>query len=440
MDIQKMFLEADAMEPECIRIRRDFHKYPEMAWTEFRTTAVIVKFLRERGIEIHVGQEIVNPEFAWSYPGKEEIERQKERAVREGADAKIIEEMGDYTGAMAVIDSGKPGPVFGFRFDIDCNEVAETDVPDHRPNREGFASTHPGWMHACGHDGHATMGMILASILQEHKDELKGKVKIIFQPSEEGDKGAQSVVESGVLKDVDAICGMHIVPTKDPYPALAGSWHGLYATTKFTAEFSGKSAHAGAAPEEGHSAILAAAAAIMMMQGFLQDGRGSGRLNVGVIHGGTAKNVVPESCMIGAETRGSDTDVEKRLYEAACRCIKTAAEAYGCEVEISVKGYCPTGDGTTGFAKKIVEWTSIVPDLKGRKEIQPNTGGTDDFAYMMRYIQEQGKPACYMNLFTKLSAGLHNGAYDMDESCLKAGVKSCLAVLDGYLAEDSAMH
>ena len=113
----------------------------------------------------------------------------------------------------------------------------------------------------------------------------------------------------------------------------------------------------------------------------------------------------------------------------------TAAEAYGCEAEIAVKGYCPTGDGTIDFAKKIVEWTSIVPDLKGRKEVQPNTGGTDDFAYMMRYIQEQGKPACYMNLFTKLSAGLHNSAYDMDECCLKAGVKSCLAVLNGYLAE-----
>ena len=73
------------------------------------------------------------------------------------------------------------------------------------------------------------------------------------------------------------------------YPAIAGSWHGLYATTKFTAKFTGKSAHAGAAPEERHSAVLAAAAAIMMMQGFLQDGRGSGRLNVGVIHGGTSQ-------------------------------------------------------------------------------------------------------------------------------------------------------
>lgn len=386
------------------------------------------------GIEVHYGTDIVNPEYVWSYPEPESIRFHQKRAVEQGADSELVRYMNGYTGAVAVIDSGKPGPVCGFRVDIDCVSVDETKDEEHRPNKEGFASVNPGCMHACGHDGHTTMGLFLAAILQKNRDQFHGKVKIIFQPGEEGDKGAQSLVEKGILEDVDVLFAMHIMHTDQEYPALAGTWQGLYATTKFDIEFLGQSAHAGIAPENGNNAILAAVNAVQMMNGFMQDGRGSSRLNIGTIHGGTGRNVVPDYCKIEAETRGSDTDVEKRLYDAVVRSAKNAADSFNCESKVTIKGYCPTGNGDPDLAEAVVRATEPVKELQWRKTVQDNTGGTDDFAYMMKYMQSRGRKACYMNLFTKLQGGLHSSHYDMDECCLKAGVKSYLAVF-AYLQQ-----
>lgn len=430
MNIMDILNQVDNHEEEFVKIRRDFHKYAETAWTEFRTTSKIVKFLQKRGIPVMYGPDVVNPRYTWSYPSPEVLEFHKQRAVSQGADPELIEQMKGYTGAMAVIDSGNPGPTYAFRFDIDCNDLDETKDEGHRPNKEGFASVNEHCMHACGHDGHATMGMILAAVLYENRALLKGKIKVIFQPGEEGDKGAQSVVENGVLSDVEAIFGMHIYGTQGEYPALAGTIQGLFATTKFDVNIIGKAAHAGAAPEAGNNAILAGVMAVSAMQTFMQDGRGCSRLNVGTIRGGTGRNVIPDNCFFSAETRGADTDVEKRLYSAAERCVKTAAEAYECSYDIKIMGYGPQGDGDEDMAQEIVEATGIVEDLKEWKTVHHNTGATDDFSYMMQCLQEKGKKACYMALFTRISGSLHNGHYDFDECCLKAGVKSCLAVVN----------
>lgn len=429
-NILDVLKQVDCYEEEFIRTRRDLHKYPEAAWTEFRTTSKIVEFLKKRGIPVVFGLDVVNPQYAWSYPEPEALAYHKQRAIEQGADRELVEQMKGYTGAMAMIDSGNPGPTYAFRFDIDCVEVDETQDEGHKPNREGFASVNKHCMHACGHDGHTTMGLILAAVLYDNRALFKGKIKIIFQPGEEGDKGAQSVVEKGVLSDVEAIFGMHIYGTQGAYPALAGTLKGLYATTKFDVNMKGKSAHAGASPEAGSNAIMASIMAISSMQAFMQDGRGSTRLNVGTIQGGAGRNVIPENCFFRAETRGSHTAVEKRLYAAAVRCVKAAAEAYECSYELKIMGYGPYGDGDEDMAQTIVEATGMVEDLKERKLIHNNTGATDDFTYMMNYMQDQGKKACYMALFTKIAAGLHNGQYDFDECCLKAGVKSCLAVLN----------
>lgn len=428
MNIMDVLKQVDSYEDEFVKIRRDFHKYAETAWTEFRTTSKIVEFLKQRGIPVMYGLDIVNTQYTWSYPEPDVLEYHKQRAIDQGADRELVEQMKGYTGAMAVIDSGKSGPTYAFRFDIDCNDIDETMDEGHRPNKEGFASVNEHCMHACGHDGHAAMGMILAAVLYENRTLFKGKIKIIFQPGEEGDKGAQSVVEKGVLNDVESVFGMHIYGTKGPYPALAGTIKGLYATTKFDVSIKGKSSHAGASPEAGNNAIMAGIMAISSMQAFLQDGRGCSRLNVGTIQGGIGRNVIPADCFFRAETRGSDTDVEKRLYHAAERCIKTASEAYECSYNIKIMGYGPQGDGDEDMAQEIINATKIVDDLKERKTVHNNTGATDDFTYMMHYLQDKGKKACYMALFTKIDASLHNGHYDFDECCLKAGVKSCLAV------------
>lgn len=434
--ITEAFLKAaGAYEDKVTAIRRDFHHYAETAWTEFRTTSKIITFLKERGIEVHFGPEVINPQYVWSYPDAEVLAAHQKRAVSQGADAALVDAMQGYTGAMAVIDSQKPGPTVAFRFDIDCNDVDESKETSHRPNREGFASVNPHCMHACGHDGHAAMGMVLAAVLQECRELWCGKVKILYQPSEEGDKGAQSMVEQGLLDDADIVLSMHVFGTGGPYPAIAGTLTGLYATTKFDVCIEGKSAHAGAAPQEGNSAIMAAVHAIAGMQSFCQDGRGATRLNIGTIAGGTGRNVVAENCFFRAETRGSTTGVEKRLYEAAIRSVKASCELFGCSSKTRIMGYGPQGDGDADLASEIALAVKAVPEVKTSYPLHQNTGGTDDFAYMMQHLQKQGKKACYMGLLTKTAAGAHNGKFDFDESCLIVGVKSCLAVFAHYLEQ-----
>ncbi len=432
MNLTQLLKAADPYTELCTAIRRDFHKYAEIGWTEFRTTSKIIEFLQQRGIPVKFGLDVVNPEYAWSYPDEETLAFHKVRAIRQGADEALVAAMDGYTGAMAVIDSGKPGPTYIFRFDIDCNDLDEAADEGHRPFKEGFSSVNEHCMHGCGHDGHAAMGMVLAAVLYENRELLTGTVKVIFQPGEEGDKGAQAVVKRGVLDDGEVVMSMHIYGTDGPnaaYPGLCGTLKGLYATTKFDIAFTGNNSHAGASPEDGKNAILAAAMAIGGMNSFLQDGRGSSRLNIGTIHGGTGRNVIAKDCVLRAETRGSNTAVEQRLYQAAVRCVKAAADAFECESDIKIMGSCPTGDGDDALAALIIRASEEVEEIKDRRLSLIDTGGTDDFAYMMRRLQEQGKPACYMALLTKIAAGHHNSRFDFDECCLIAGVKACLAAL-----------
>ena len=112
----------DCREP-MIRFRRDLHRHPEPGWREFYTTARIIGALREHGIPVKYGKEIIHRDFLWGYPAQEELDACMKRAGSQGADAGIIEEMEGFTGAMAVIDTGIPGPVTALRFDIDCNDV-----------------------------------------------------------------------------------------------------------------------------------------------------------------------------------------------------------------------------------------------------------------------------------------------------------------------------
>lgn len=427
VNVQSILTEADRYDGLYEKIRRDFHKYAELAWFEFRTTSKIMEFLMERGIPVYCGTDVVNPEYTWSYPSKEELEYHKKRAIEQGADPKLVEKMGDYTGCMALIETGKPGPVIAIRADIDCNDVNEAKDEEHRPFREGFASVNPGFMHACGHDGHATMAMILAAILNDRKDELCGTFKIIFQLGEEGDKGGQSVAESGILDDVDYLMACHIYPADGPYPYISCKMDGLLATSKFDVTIHGKSAHSGMCPEAGNNAILAAVMAISGMNGFIQDGRGMARLNVGVIQGGTGRNVVPDTCCFKAETRGETSEIEQRLYNRAVACIKGACEAYGCTYDIKLMGRAGTAPSSADLAEAIGEAAKSVPGLQSIRPSHMCTGGTDDYNYLIEKVQSHGGKACYMALHSKLAAVNHNDHFDFDECCLKTGVQVFLA-------------
>lgn len=422
---------AEAMADRCIAIRRDLHRYPEAGWTEFRTTAKVAAWLQESGMKVYLGEQVIAPLAAQGRPDGETLQVHQRRALAQGADGDLVKAMGGYTGAAVQIDSGRPGPTVALRFDMDCVEEDETKDPAHGPNRAGFSSVNPGCMHACGHDGHTAMGMVLARILWQNRTLLRGRIKVLFQPAEEGVRGARAMVERGLLNDVDVVLGIHIYGTDRAYPAVAGTQVELYATTKFDVTIHGRNAHAGGAPQEGHNALLAAVTAISAMNGFLQDGRGSDRLNIGTISGGTGRNVIPANCTFRGETRGSETAVEQRLFDRMKACVRGACEMFECDEQVKVVGSAPAGGGDEDLAARIAAAAGAsVKELKWSEPVQVNTGTTDDFAYMMERVQRRGGKACYLALLSKLADGLHGERYDFDENCLVAGVKCLIAAME----------
>ena len=146
---------------------------------------------------------------------------------------------------------------------MDAVDGVEDETANHRPWREGFASINRGAMHSCGHDGHTAIGLAVAEVLVNQKEGLFGTLKLIFQPAEEGVRGAKAMTEKGIVDDVDFLLGMHLGGPLRKTGQIGCDTPGFLATTKVDAIFTGVPAHAGAAPEQGKNAALAAAAAML---------------------------------------------------------------------------------------------------------------------------------------------------------------------------------
>lgn len=426
MGIDSILSKIESWNDEMVAFRRDLHKHAESGWKEFRTTAKIIKVLKDNNIPFKYGYEIINKDYLWAYPTQAELEKNIERAIAQGADPEIIAEMKGFTGACAIIETGKPGKTIAIRFDIDCNDVNETDDPNHVPNQEGFASINAGCMHACGHDGHATMGLYTTLALNEIKDELCGTIKMIFQPAEEGVRGAQSIAEGGILDDVDIFISSHLGMGYET-GRLIGLTKDFLSTTKIDAEFTGVASHAGMTPQEGRSAILAAASATLAMHTVCQDSRGASRINVGTFHGGTGRNVVPDKAKIQVETRGKTTDIERNVYNRAMESIEGAAKMFGCTVQTSIMGSAASADSDWALEPYINKAQARIPEIT---DYQPEDGftGSEDATYLMAKVQEHGGLATYMGVGADIAAPHHNGKFNFDESALVTNVKLHTAI------------
>lgn len=413
-------------------IRRDLHRYAEPGWFEFRTTSVVAEQLAVLGYEVRVGREIVDEgavmgRDAGAVPG------QIDRALEQGADRKWIDRMDGYTGAVGVLDTGRPGPVIALRFDIDAVEVQEVTDEAHRPSREGFASVNPGAMHSCGHDGHTAMGLGLARMLMENREELNGVVKLIFQPAEEGVRGAKAIVEKGVLDDAEYFLGLHLgmgIPTGK----VIGGASGFLCTTKFDVAFHGRSAHAGAAPNEGRNALLAAASATLNLHAIAPHGDGVSRVNVGVLKGGEGRNVIPPTAFMSAETRGETEEIASYVFDRASAVVAGAAAMYEAEHSVEIRGRSTTTSSDGELVDLVAETAS---ELEGIREVEryAGLGGSDDAAWMMQRVQARGGQAVYVMLGSDIAAGHHNEYFDFDEAGLSLGVALLSSVIAGIPAQ-----
>ena len=158
------------MERDLIETRRFYHKIAEPGWMEFETTINIIMDLKKLGVsDIKYGKKIHKENLIFGRPSPERIKAYTE-SLRIKEDFDISEILMGYTGLIATIDTEKPGKTFSFRFDIDAMPIKESDDKFHKPFREGFASENPRAMHACGHDGHLSMGIFLAKWILENKN------------------------------------------------------------------------------------------------------------------------------------------------------------------------------------------------------------------------------------------------------------------------------
>lgn len=413
-----MWQEANGLKDKLIAVRRDIHQHPETGWTEFRTTSLIIRELQKLGFTVKYGKEITNEKYMLGVPAADVLAKCQQRAIDEGADKELVAAMnGGRTGAVAILDTGRTGSTVAFRFDIDSNDAIECQNQEHRPACEKFSSIHQRAMHACGHDGHAAIGLGVARLLAVHKDELCGKIKLIFQPAEEGVRGAYAMVNAGVVDDVDYFFSGHVGFKATTDNTIIARTDGFLATTKINAEFRGVSAHAGAAPEQGKNALLAAAQAAISLNTIARHSGGASRINVGVLNAGTGRNVVPDYAEMQLETRGENTTVNQFMVDEAKRILGACADMYGVELRTEIVGSAPGCVPDVELGEKVAE---LIKEKCAYEQIIANAhiGCSEDCSYFMERVQEKGGRALFMMYGTKIAAGHHNDHFDFNEDCL----------------------
>lgn len=396
---------------EMVRNRRELHKRPEEGWTEFETTYFVVEFLKKLGLDVSIGKANINE--------KEVLGRDPQivrdgmaRALKHGVPQEFLDATEGYTGAVAVLDTGRPGPTTAFRADMDCVLVRETDDPEHLPNKLGFASERPGFMHACGHDAHMSMGLAVCHWLMDNKDKLSGKVKILFQPAEEGVRGAAGMAASGILDDCDYFLSSHVAMLAKS-GELATNLYGFLCTTKYDVTFNGRASHAGVSPQEGRNALAAAANATVQMLGISRHGGGMTRINIGQLVAGEGRNVIPSKAVMKLEVRGETMEINNYMSEQVTNIVEGIAKGFSVTYDMRKMGEAVdlTAD------QELIDILNESGREVGLKVLDKplNFGGSEDATILARRVQAHGGKAAFFVWGSDRPSGHHSALFDIQE-------------------------
>jgi len=391
---------AQALQPWLVERRRHFHRTPELGWQEIETTARIVDDLTAEGYEV-----ISGPDFLGE-------------AERAGLSANPIPGEGD-TGCIALFDTGRPGPTICLRVDIDALPIHEAGG-NHAPAAGGYASTTPGVMHACGHDGHSAIGLGTARLLRPFLASGRGRLKLLFQPAEEGGRGGRAVAEAGWMDDVDLFVAIHLgLGVASGSAAFAA--HGFLANARHLVTLTGRAAHAGKTPEGGRNALLGAAQAVQGLHALAQSSQPGIRVNVGLLSAGTAVNIVPERAEFEFEMRAGDSD-DLAALDRRCRAmIEGAAIGHGLEVEITPMG----GAEAWSNPAEVARWGAAVNARSGAFETAlPDLffGASEDATTLARRAAARGGTGGIFVLGADLADAHHTPHFDFDEAALSRSV------------------
>ncbi len=405
-------------------LRRELHRHAEGGWCEFWTSALVADRLADYGYQVRLGAEILDPRARMGVPPNAVLEQELERALGWGASPARVEPMrGGLTGVVGLLDSGRPGPVVGLRFDIDANDgLVEADDGEHAPARLGFRSTNPRAQHSCAHDGHTAIGLGVARALAASRDTWSGRVVLIFQPAEEGARGAQAMVSAGVLDEVEVFISGHIGINARTVGQVVPGYQSFQATVKWDASFSGQNAHAGYAPHEGRNALLAAATAVLNLHAISRHGGGDTRVNVGMLQAGEARNSIPSRALMRLEVRGASEATLEYMAERAIAIVKAAADMHGCALDLERMGYTSTTYSDRALVDRVAACAEEAPgvvDVDGPADF----GAGDDAILMMKRVQERGGLAVYLGLGSPVFGGHHTPTFDFDEGVLPIGAE-----------------
>jgi amidohydrolase len=391
LDIKK---EVFKYKNEVIRLRRHFHQHPDPSCEEKETAAFVAKILRGYGV-----------------------------AVRE--------RVGGY-GVIGLIKGSRPGKCIALRADMDALRIQEENTCAYRSQNKGV-------MHACGHDAHTAMLLVAARILQAHRHELNGSVKLLFQPSEESNPGgALGMIRDGALENPrpDACLALHVFPE---IPAgVVGIRCGVMMAQadEFRITVTGKSSH-GSQPQDGLDPIVAAAQLVQALQTIV-----SRRItpfqpkviSVCTIHGGEAWNIIPGKVVLQGTVRSLDKKLAHFIRREMSRVLQGMAKATGTKMKLEyIWGYPPVVNDrkmcnlvaktVTGmYGAKAVEWLDV-----------PSMGG-EDVEYFL-----QKAPGAMLKLGGRLRAyrPLHNAKFNLDENALPVGVAVLVKTAADYLNPES---
>ena len=378
-------------EEKYISIRKDIHSFPELQFEEHRTAAVVAKVLTDLGYEVTTG-------------------------------------VGG-TGVVALLDTGLPGKTIAFRADMDALPIQEDNAFEHKSQKAGL-------MHACGHDGHTASLLCAADALMKNKDLYNGKIKLIFQPAEEGGSGAKAMIKDGVLESpyVDAIFGYHNRPGfKQGYVfAKAGSAMGGAATVHVN--IIGKGGHA-AMPHLANDPVVAASTFVTLLQSVVSrklSPLNSGVITVASLHAGKASNVIAEKAELKLSVRYDSEPTKENLLDGVRTALDSACSQFGCtgdlNVEFSIMALVNDELSTNNVISACKK--NNVSDLIERIDYMPTMGG-EDFSF---YLAE--RPGCYFFIGNgESSEYLHNSHYDFNDKIIKIAAKSYLSIAEHYLSK-----
>jgi len=385
----KLSPEVAALAGEVVELRRHIHQHPEVAFEEHETAEFVEKRLKQLKI-----------------PTK--------RLVK--------------TGVAGLIDSGKPGPTIMLRADMDALPVTEE-------NTHSYVSKNPGKMHACGHDAHVAMLLTAAKILRE-MGLPRGKVKLCFQPGEEGADGGGAMVKAGVLSNpkVDFAFAMHVWLPLEAGKMAALDGPCMAAVDEFTIDVIGVGGHA-AYPHKSADPVVAAAAIVGNLHTVVSRNVNPllpAVLTVASINAGTAFNIIPPRAVMKGTVRTFHKDVRNLVERRLKRVSRSTARALGCKVEIDFRRMLGAtvnnkakAEFVRGIAKQIVGARKVV-------DAEPSMGG-EDFS---RYGEQV--PAVFVYVGAKNPAkGIvyphHHPKFDIDEDVLPSGVELYVRVATEYL-------